>query len=350
MNKAFNSVEGTGLFFSGRYPRLLGKAYCREGAFEAISSKVARPQIPPLRMLPLAIPYPPEQPYGFWGPPTLTIDWCEENYVILRYVAEAINTVTNAVFIAVAILSIILTRRNLLEKRFIFAAIGFMMVGIGLWWFHMTLRYEYQLLDELPMIYATCIPFWSVFSEFRTSRQSVLIAVAVAIGANTLTFIYLYLQDPTIHQVAYALLNFALIAKTITLTKTRVLDPQARRIVYTSMLSGLMIFGVGYGLWNMDIHLCSQARAKRREWGMPYGFVLEGHAWWHIFTGIGIYYFLMSQQYVRCLLQETKSFYSFEWVWGWPVLRCTDKPGLLRYRAVKKLAYLDSVYSKVKQD
>jgi dihydroceramidase len=29
---------------------------------------------------------------------TSTIDWCEENYVVSMYVAEAMNTITNGMF------------------------------------------------------------------------------------------------------------------------------------------------------------------------------------------------------------------------------------------------------------
>uniref|UniRef100_A0A8C5S2P9 Alkaline ceramidase n=1 Tax=Laticauda laticaudata TaxID=8630 RepID=A0A8C5S2P9_LATLA len=25
---------------------------------------------------------------GYWGPPTSTLDWCEENYVVSSYIAE----------------------------------------------------------------------------------------------------------------------------------------------------------------------------------------------------------------------------------------------------------------------
>lgn len=26
---------------------------------------------------------------------------------------------------------------------------------------------------------------------------------------------------------------------------------------------------------------------------MPLGILLEGHGWWHVFTGLGIYYFVL---------------------------------------------------------
>lgn len=110
-------------------------------------------------MLPFAWPYPPEQKNGYWGIPTSTIDWCEENYVVSKYIAEAVNTTTNSAFIILALFSIYHAIHNKLEPRFIFTAFGFLLVGIGSWLFHMTLKYHFQLLDELPMIYATCIPF-----------------------------------------------------------------------------------------------------------------------------------------------------------------------------------------------
>ncbi|EIE78529.1 hypothetical protein RO3G_03233 [Rhizopus delemar RA 99-880] len=71
----------------------------------------------------------------FWGPATSTIDWCEENYHVSPYLAEFFNTTTNLMF-------------------------SVMFVGFGSWCFHMTLQYEMQLLDELPMIYVASIMVW----------------------------------------------------------------------------------------------------------------------------------------------------------------------------------------------
>lgn len=295
-------------------------------------------------MLPFAVPYPPEQDNGFWGTPTSTIDWCEENYVVSSYIAEALNTTTNAMFIVLASFAIFHAYKNKLEPRFVFTAFGFLLVGVGSWLFHMTLRYQFQLLDELPMIYATCIPFWSVFSEFKTKRQSLGVALFIFMAANLLTAIYLYFKDPTIHQAGYGFLNVVIILKSIFLTKEYVHDKVAKKQLFRVMVFGVSMFLLGYFLWNLDIHLCSLVRAKRRDWGMPYGFVLEGHGWWHIFTGTGVYFYLVYEEYLRCFLQGTNEFYKFKWIYCLPVVYCVDAPGLDRHNAVKKLAEEDSKF------
>lgn len=283
-------------------------------------------------MLPFAVPYPPEQANGFWGPPTLTIDWCEENYVVLPFVAEALNTATNAVFIALAGYAIVHAVQHKMEKRFVFASLGFMLVGVGLWLFHMTLHYEYQLLDELPMIYATCIPFWSVFSEKRSTRGLIWVGIGIFTAANLLTAIYLYIKDPTIHQTAYGILNACIIFKLYTLANRHVHDPDARKGLNRALARGVLTFLFGYFLWNLDIHLCDHFRAIRRSWGMPYGFLLEGHGWWHIFTGTGVFFYISYQEYLRCWLTGTHRFYRFHWVLGLPQVVLVDEQGLQEFR------------------
>lgn len=297
-------------------------------------------------MLPFAIPYPPEQDLGFWGIPTSTIDWCEENYVVSTYIAEALNTTTNSIFIALAAFAIYHAYHNRLEPRFIFTAFGFLLVGIGSWLFHMTLKYQFQLLDELPMIYATCIPFWSVFSESKSAKGSLLVALGIFSAANTLTVIYLYVKDPTLHQAAYGILNAAIIFKSHLLANKYVRVEQARKNLHHTMIFGISIFILGYFLWNLDIHLCSAVRAKRRDWGIPYGFILEGHGWWHIFTGTGVYYYLVYLEYLNCFITGTQEFYEFRWMFALPVVCLVDGPGLERFKSVQTLKKADEEDSK----
>lgn len=167
------------------------------------------------------------------------------------------------------------------ERRFLLMSFGFLIVGIGSWLFHMTLLYHFQLLDELPMIYATCVPYWTVFSSGKSRTDSLKVGLQVSSAAAVITAVYLYYRDPTIHQAAYGILNVLVVGRSLWLTHKHVHDEEARGHLFKTMIIGLAAFLGGYGLWNLDIHLCTTWRAARRVIGMPYGFLLEGHGWWH---------------------------------------------------------------------
>ncbi|KAI1242112.1 hypothetical protein IHE44_0005629 [Lamprotornis superbus] len=81
---------------------------------------------------------------GYWGPPTSTLEWCEENYAVSYYIAEFWNTVSNLIFILPPIYGAIQTYKDGLEKRYLAAYLCLTAVGLGSWCFHMTLKYEMQ--------------------------------------------------------------------------------------------------------------------------------------------------------------------------------------------------------------
>lgn len=167
------------------------------------------------------------------------------------------------------------------EIAFLYMGIPFLGVTIGSWLFHMTLWYEYQLMDELPMIYSVCVQYWLVFSTFKSEKESRRIAWQVSILALAVTVLYLYYKEPIFHQAAYAILNFVTLWKCYSLVKVHIKDAKIRKTLNLLELEGIAIFVTGYLIWNLDIHLCVTWRYLRRLVGMPYGLLIEGHGWWH---------------------------------------------------------------------
>ena len=100
---------------------------------------------------------------GFWGTPTSSIDWCERNYTVSYYIAEFWNTISNLAFIIVGVMGIIQAIRHRYEPRFVLIAIGITIVGFGSSAFHGTLLYEYQMADELPMIWSIMVWNYAMF-------------------------------------------------------------------------------------------------------------------------------------------------------------------------------------------
>lgn len=173
-----------------------------------------------------------------------------------------------------------------------------------------------QLVDELSMIYTTCLMAYATFSYARSTTFRVVLAILLASLAVFITLYYHYLQDPVFHQNAYALLTIVVILRSM-YTMEVTLRPRFRHSREEDRVAkqkkGLpvpskelqqyenerdvkmlktMWFMVGYGLfmflggfliWNLDNAFCSKIRGWRRVVGLPWGILLEGHGWWYVF-------------------------------------------------------------------
>ncbi|ERE78212.1 alkaline ceramidase 3 isoform X2 [Cricetulus griseus] len=217
---------------------------------------------------------------GYWGPTTSTLDWCEENYALTQFVAEFWNTVSNLIMIVPPIFGAIQSIRDRLEKRYIAAYLALTVVGMGSWCFHMTLKYEMQLLDELPMIYSCCIFVYCMFECFKTkSSINYHLLFTLVLFSLIVTMIYLKVKEPIFHQVMYGMLVFTLVLRSIYIVT-----------------------------WNF-----------RKRAPPILGVATQFHAWWHILTGLGSYLHILFSLYTRTLYLKYRPKVKF--LFGmWPVI------------------------------
>ncbi|CDK24408.1 unnamed protein product [Kuraishia capsulata CBS 1993] len=252
---------------------------------------------------------------GYWGPVTATIDWCEENYVISRYFAEFVNSITNLSFFFLAGYHLYSAVKNKHGVLYIFIAIGMAFVGFGSWLFHMTLRYEFQLMDELPMIYVTAIPFGYLFGHNKPPRTKLLVHLATGFFTVLLTVVYVFIyKNPALHQASYAALNFSIIWKTLNNIQLKVKDRAAQIFLYKMLGTAFSMFIFGFLIWNLDNVFCQYLIHVRRNYlGLPYGIFIEGHGWWHIFTSLGIYYFVTYNEVLSTWMDDKQEDYKVVW-------------------------------------
>ena len=262
----------------------------------------------------------PERDY-FWGPVTASIDWCEENYVVTRYIAEFCNTTTNGLFAVLASIGIYQAVRYRYERRILLTSMGFLLVGIGSWLFHMTLKYEFQLLDELPMIWTTLIMFWGIFEHNLTRPKSIALAGLTTAMGVAITWYYLVNKNPVFHEVAYGLITFAVLARSWYLSYTVVDDARARRDLNYMAICGAVFFLSGFALWGVDRAACSPLTHAKHYVGLPWGFVLELHGWWHLGTGTGVALYINFLTLLRLhLTGRQDEFEVVYWARLWPWL------------------------------
>ncbi|KIW63835.1 hypothetical protein PV04_08807 [Phialophora macrospora] len=294
-----------------------------------------------------SVPYPPPGQPGFWDPVTSTLQWCEEDYYVTYYSAEIINTLTNLMFIYLAYKGVKSCRQHGHDTVFEVAYFGYFLVGFGSFMFHTTLKYPWQLVDELNMIYTTCLMAYASLSYSQPKKTQVYLGVFFVLFCAAITAYYHYLQDPVFHQTVYALLTVFIVFRSIYSMETSLRpslrkseekhrlerkrsgvpdviskeqqayenqrDREILKTMWILVAFGVSIFLVGFYIWNLDNIYCSTLRRWRRSIGMPWGFFLEGHGWWHLMTGIGAYDYIVWGIYLRHILNGDQEHFKMVW-------------------------------------
>jgi dihydroceramidase len=202
-----------------------------------------------------------------------------------------------------------------------------------------------QLVDELSMIYSTCLMSYAAFSFAKSNTFRVFLAIGLVGLAVFITLYYHYLQDPAFHQNAYALLTIIVLTRSMyvmevnlrpSLTKKQetyklerkvsmtpnekqisakedLRDQRILKSMWWMIAAGVGIFLAGFGVWTLDNVYCSTLRRWRYQVGLPWGILLEGHGWWHLMTGVGAYLWLTWGIWLRHCLNGRQDEYDFYW-------------------------------------
>ncbi|RWS25871.1 alkaline ceramidase 3-like isoform X2 [Leptotrombidium deliense] len=144
---------------------------------------------------------------GYWGRTTSTIDWCEKNYDTTFYIAEFWNTISSMSMVIPAAFSLFHSLKKQEDNRISISFALLILVGIGTSMFHITLKYEMQLLDELPMVWGTLYVVYILASiAIPQLEQSSLFKVLLTVYGIITTTVYLVIQLPVFHQTSFGIL------------------------------------------------------------------------------------------------------------------------------------------------
>ncbi|PLB43362.1 alkaline ceramidase family protein [Aspergillus steynii IBT 23096] len=230
----------------------------------------------------------------FWGPTTANSNFCEEDYVITRYIAEFINTLTNLSYILYAIYGLrrLHAKPNVHVFR-LFPYWGLMAVGICSAAFHISMKYHTQMMDDLSMLFATTPVLHRVITVHSSHRDSVRMAVFLGTLLSALVVYHVLTDELIFHSVSFGVMVVIIGLRTMQLIGARTkAGSESRRKVWGVVRFGAVIFNAGYYLWLIDNWTCGILKSWKETIGLPWAFVLELHGWWHIFTAMGAYIFI----------------------------------------------------------
>ncbi|KAJ1920066.1 alkaline ceramidase ydc1 [Mycoemilia scoparia] len=204
-----------------------------------------------------------------------------------------------------------------LESRFILCYLGMAMVGTGSWLFHMTLKYEWQLADELPMIYCTAFALNCLLQAQRKSPSGKLVPFLLFLYCFGVTLIYLVNRNPVFHEVAYGLqvlfytVYGAYVQKGVSKAK-----PHLHKNMVGIMSHAFFAFLLSFIVWNLDNMYCDTLREIRFRVHPVISPLFQFHALWHIGTGIGCYGAIVYQQMLRIVILDQDHMYSIKYFLG----------------------------------
>ena len=211
-------------------------------------------------------------PPGIWGPPTATIDWCEENYATTVYVAEWWNTISNVGIVLSGCWGVCWCLRQRHERRFVVLAILITLIGLGSAAYHGTLLFHMQMLDELPMVYVMTAWLY-IWYEIDRPRPRPWLAPALVASLLVVSAGHLYYGFVVLFQMFFAGQTF-LGMYHVWLAVTA---PTADRTL--KIIAFLYAFSIGGGvsIWLLEQNLCTELRQS--------GYNPQLHAIWHVVVG-----------------------------------------------------------------
>ncbi|OAA53509.1 Ceramidase [Niveomyces insectorum RCEF 264] len=227
---------------------------------------------------------------GRWSPPTSKANFCEEDYAVSAYLAEFVNSLTNLAYVYYALRYMYggPGSRGLWAPRVDFMAVSLLLLGVGSFLFHASMRQTMQFADELAMLGLVWSMLLGALDLQRTAYNSGLIRAGLAVVFPLFAAFYVWTANILYHTLAFGTVLVLLFLRSRYLFHWRVPGfPAAKRRAWAARSrTALVLLLVGYALWNVDLECCAALRRLRARVGLPWAWLLELHGWWHILTAM----------------------------------------------------------------
>ncbi|KAK0466263.1 ceramidase [Desarmillaria tabescens] len=240
----------------------------------------------------------------------------QANYRFSHYIAEFANTLSTTIFLILAAYGTFRARRESLPTRYVLS-----------YAFHATLLFHFQLADELPMIYLVSISCWFLYDRIPGYRISsaanpllplnrvCILIFHPAVDSITDILASIANRNPIYFQWVFAILciaKVALITHLLMWSKEHLAISEDAKYSIASIFSiGAVLFVIGFVIWNIDGLCCDYLT----DWKSP-----VGHAWWHLFSGFGVYFMFVGTHCDSLCVKDHHKNYAVEYRYGIPFI------------------------------
>jgi len=237
-------------------------------------------------------------------PHSSDVDWCEENYKVVPFIAEFFNTTSSLLMIPVGVnVAKTISRAGFIGLRSSGRFLVFAMITMGLGgvWFHARLSRLGQVLDEVSMCWTNTWILVHILCPKRASkifgeRVVSMVSTWYYLAAVVVTTLSIGLSYPLLsHTLTLATLIGLIAAFRITI---KGLSSKAQDTIRPTYICAIVCIILGLGCLVVDWVDCSLAQ----RW---VGFNPQLHAIWHVLLFMALYYsvaftsFVVSEEYKR---------------------------------------------------
>lgn len=220
-------------------------------------------------------PIPPHCPwsemYQNWGPPN--VKWCEAR--VCGWIGEPFNTWSNLPYMLLAIYVLYIAYRHRSRFDFAFGSTVFIM-GAFSFFYHASNNFLTQVFDFAGMYLYTylllCISLYKL--KFVSYRNSILLYTGLVLGS--IFMVPVFKNNGWPYQLIILFISMAIITCQVFIYLQRKVIYRIQYLLAT--VAGFMVAG-----------FFSSIDASRL-WCNPENHFAQGHALWHIFGSISIYY------------------------------------------------------------
>ncbi|XP_010201820.1 alkaline ceramidase 1 [Colius striatus] len=239
------------------------------------------------------------------------VDWCESNFQRSKVIAEYYNTISNISFFILSPTVLYLNRQYCQQHAlpsYLLSGLLFC-VGISSTYFHMTLSYVGQLLDELSILWALAAAYAFLYPKIyfprfiKTRKQFYWLSGVITVICTLMSFIKPALNAYMLNCIAFHLLYMT----------RRELKKCNDKKVHRMAAVMVMWWVLAITSWISDRWLCGFWQAIN----FPYL-----HSFWHVLIAISLLYCFPLTMYFY-VIYEMPSFKPKLSYWpseSWPVV------------------------------
>ncbi len=174
------------------------------------------------------------------------------------------------------------------------------------------------------MLWGTSSLLFSIINLYpnRGVLRERVLSLILILFASTITYLYITLNEPWIFQSAYGLMAlWSMVHPSFIVADLGSRHPELKGLMKTALIWSTTSYLFGFGLWLIDNNYCVELRALRNAYPWM-GPLLQFHAGWHLFTGLGGYGGCVLVQYLRRVALGQKKEIEFFYMCGiYPAIR-----------------------------